>query len=228
MEFKWDRDHALKQGIGDNDAALIARWPGLLYDNTADYINWGFSAAARHFPADLTQMTGEELIRLTLAMTPNWHPNLRKLFALADPGTCFAIAIRTSVPVPAWAASNVTLLGDAIHTMTPGRGVGANTALRDANRLRRNLTAVRDGKMELLEAIGEYEGKMREYGFDAVLKSREQMDGNGPLHRPIVGRAMLAGMRAGMRVANALPPLKRRMTESMMRFRDAERDDMGA
>jgi 2-polyprenyl-6-methoxyphenol hydroxylase-like FAD-dependent oxidoreductase len=226
MEFKWDRDRELKQGIGDNDAALIARWPGLLYDNTADYINWGFSASAKHFPADLMQRKGEELIRLTLEMTPNWHPNLRTLFQQADPSTCFAINIRTSVPVPAWPTNNVTLLGDAIHTMTPGRGVGANTALRDANRLRRNLIAVRDGKMGLLEAVGDYEVQMREYGFDAVLKSREQMDGNGPMHKPVIGRAMLAGMRTSMRVVNVVPPLKRRMTESMMRFRDAEREDV--
>jgi hypothetical protein len=29
--------------------------------------------------------------------------------------------------VPQWPTTNVTLIGDAIHTMTPGRGVGANT-----------------------------------------------------------------------------------------------------
>ena len=223
MEFKWGRDRALKQGIGASDAALIGRWPGLLYDNTADYINWGFSAAARHFPSNLMQLGGEELIRLTLTMTPNWHPHLRELFRQGDPSTCFAINIRTSVPLPAWQASNVTLLGDAIHTMTPGRGVGANTALRDADLLRRKLIAVRDGQGALLAAIGDYEAQMREYGFDAVLKSREQMDGNGAIHKPIIGRAVLAGMRTGMRVVNAVPPLKRRMVDNMMQYRGAER-----
>lgn len=223
MEFKWGRDRALKQGIGDSDAALIGRWPGLLYDNTADYINWGFSAAARHFPPNLMQLSGEELIRLTLAMTPHWHPHLRELFRQGDPSTCFAINIRTSVPLPAWQASNVTLLGDAIHTMTPGRGVGANTALRDADLLRRKLIAVRDGQESHLSAIGDYEAQMREYGFDAVLKSREQMDGNGAIHKPIIGRAVLAGMRTSMRVVNAVPPLRRRMAEGMMQYRGADR-----
>lgn len=64
---------------------------------------------------------------------------------------------------PAWTPSPVTLLGDAIHTMTPGRGIGANTALRDAALLCRTLTAVRDGQQPLLQAIGEYEAHMRAY-----------------------------------------------------------------
>lgn len=224
MEFKWDRARGVKRGIGDNDAALITRWPGLLYDNTADYINWGFSAAAARFPRDLLHWEGGDLIRLTLAMTPTWHPNLRALFRHADPTTCFAINIRTSVPVPAWPSSTVTLLGDAIHTMTPGRGVGANTALRDADLLRRHLIAVRDGRRSLVGAVGDYEAQMRDYGFDAVRKSREQMDGNALIHKPIVGRAVLAGMRTSMRVVNAVPPLKRRMTEDMRRYRGAERE----
>ncbi len=88
---------------------------------------------------------GEDLIRLVLDMTPGWHPNMRKLFALADPGSCFPIDIRTSVPIAPWKSSNTTLLGDAIHTMTPGQGVGANTALRDAALLCRQLVAASIG-----------------------------------------------------------------------------------
>jgi 2-polyprenyl-6-methoxyphenol hydroxylase-like FAD-dependent oxidoreductase len=219
MEFKWDKAGALKGGIGGNDAALLEAWPGLLYDNTRDYINWGFSASVDKFPSDLFSRKGPELIRLVEAMTTDWHPSLRALFRLGDPSTCFPINIRTSVPLPAWPTSNVTLLGDAIHTMTPGRGVGANTALRDAALLRDNLVAARDGRLGLLEAIGDYEARMIRYGFDAVLKSREQIDGNAPIHKPVVGRLVLAGMRTALRVVNHTPPLKKRMTENMLRYR---------
>lgn len=224
MEFKWDRDGDLKAGIGGNDAELISAWPGLLYDNTRDYINWGFGASARRLPADVMAKRGDELVRLVQGMTTNWHPNLRRLFELADPSTCFPLNIRTSVPVEPWPTTNVTLIGDAIHTMTPGRGVGANTALRDAALLCRNLVAARDGGTTVLEAIRDYEEKMRDYGFDAVIESRKQMDGDGLIHRPVVGRAVLAGMRTGMRVINHLPPVKKRMADAQQRYRGADRD----
>jgi 2-polyprenyl-6-methoxyphenol hydroxylase-like FAD-dependent oxidoreductase len=137
----------------------------------------------------------------------------------------FPVVIRTSVPLDPWTPSNVTLIGDAVHTMTPGRGVGANTALRDASLLCRMLVAARDGKRPLLEAIGAYETRMRAYGYEAVLKSREQMDGNAPIHRPYVGRVLLAVQRVMMRAINATPPIKRKMAESLSRFRGSERED---
>jgi 2-polyprenyl-6-methoxyphenol hydroxylase-like FAD-dependent oxidoreductase len=225
MEFPWNRDKAIKAGIGGNDAALIARWPGLLFDNTTDYINWGFAAATPKFPADIMERRGADLMELTLRMTGDWHPNFRTLVTQTDLTTCFPISIRTSVPIAAWPSSNVTLIGDAIHTMTPGRGVGANTALRDAELLCRNLTAVHEEHTTLLDAVGDYESQMREYGFAAVLKSREQMDGEGIIHRPVVGRIALEGMRTSMRIVNHLPPLKRRMAASLSRERGAEREE---
>ena len=40
---------------------------------------------------------------------------------------------------------------------------------------------------------------MIEYGFDAVLKSRAQMTSDDPVHKPVIGRLALAGMRTAMR-----------------------------
>jgi 2-polyprenyl-6-methoxyphenol hydroxylase-like FAD-dependent oxidoreductase len=53
-----------------------------------------------------------------------------------------------------WRFGNVTLLGDAIHTMSPSRGEGANTALRDAALLRALLVDVAAGRIPLVEARG--------------------------------------------------------------------------
>ncbi|WP_412538999.1 NAD(P)/FAD-dependent oxidoreductase [Longispora sp. K20-0274] len=219
MEFPWGRDGTVKTGIGGTDAALIAAWPGLLFDNTRDYVMWGFSAAADKFPADFGDRRGAELLGQVRAMTGSWHPDLRRLFDATEPDTVFRVNIRTSVPVEPWAPSPVTLLGDAIHTMTPGRGIGANTALRDAALLTRELTAVRDGRLDLLTAIGGYETRMREYGYAAVAASKRQMSGADPIHRPVLGRAVLAGMRTGMRLVNRVPALKRRMAASEQSFR---------
>ncbi|MEU4602440.1 NAD(P)/FAD-dependent oxidoreductase [Kribbella sp. NPDC023972] len=226
MEFQWDRDGNVKSGIGGNTEELIRRWPGLQFDNTRDYINWGLSATADKLPADVMELRGDELVEVALRLTRGWHPNLRRLFELTDPGTCFPVNIWTSVPLEPWETTKVTLLGDAIHTMTPGRGVGANTALRDAVNLCRQLIAVRDGREELIPAVRAYEARMIEYGFDAVIKSRAQMTADDPVHKPVVGRLALAGLRTAMRAVNHLPPVKRRMRDSMLAYRGADRAEL--
>ena len=225
MEFKWDRAGKIKNGIGASDAELIKVWPGLQFDNTRDYINWGFSASADKFPADVMERRGDDLARLVREMTPDWHPNLQRLFELTDPSTCFPVNIKTSVPVDPWPASNITLIGDAIHTMTPGRGVGANTALRDAVLLCARIIDVANGRLDIVEAVNRYETKMIKYGFDAVLKSRQQMTADDPIHKPLIGRLVLGLLRTAMRVTNHVPPLKERMARSMLQYRGAGRDD---
>lgn len=174
-----------------------------------DYIMWGYAIAHDKLP-DLRGMDGEQLKQVVLDQTPNYHPNLRELFRRADPETVFEIRIRTSEPLEPWEPGNVTMIGDSVHLMTPGRGIGANTALRDAELLCRKLTEAARGR-DLLRAISEYEREMVEYGFRAVLASREQMDARGPVHKPVIGRVVLALFRTFLRVTNAVPPLKRRM-----------------
>ena len=106
--------------------------------------------------------------------------------------------------------------------MTPGRGVGANTALQDAALLCKKLTEVRDGQTALIPAIHEYEAEMLHYSKEAVLESRKQMNANDAIHKPIIGRILLAGMRTGMRIVNTFPALKRRMAKAEMRLRTAK------
>jgi len=221
MEFKWDRN-GVKTGVGGNDAELISQWPGFLFDNTRDYIMWGVWGARKNLPADPASLSGEKLIHIAAEMTQDWHPNMRRLLELTDPSTAFRVNIRTSVPLSPWQTSNVTLLGDAVHTMTPGRGVGANTALRDAALLCKRLTEVTAGAKPLIEALHQYEVEMLKYSSQAVLESRKQMDAADIIHRPVLGRIQLAVMRAGMRFVNAVPALKRRMIESETKLRKIE------
>jgi len=183
-----------------------------------DYIMWGYAASHDKF-GDLKGLSQEQLKQVVLDMTPKFHPNLRKLFALADPQTVFPIKVRTSEPLEPWESSNVTMIGDSIHLMTPGRGIGANTALRDAELLCLKLTEAHHGK-DVVQAISEYEREMIEYGFEAVLASREQMDGNGAIHKPVIGRIVLAFLRTFFRVTNAVPALKRKMVAQDAARRD--------
>jgi 2-polyprenyl-6-methoxyphenol hydroxylase-like FAD-dependent oxidoreductase len=223
MEFKWDAQGQVKGGIGGNDAELIEKWPGLLFDNTRDYINWGFWASSDKYPPGVMDLRGPQLIRLVLEMTPGWHPNMRRLFGLADPGSCFPITIRTSVPIQPWQPTSITLLGDAIHTMTPGQGVGANTALRDAALLCRQLVAAQQGAKPLLAAIGDYQAEMVPYGFARVADSLAQngSSGNDPLHKPVLGRVMLAVTRTYFRAVDRIPAVRRKFLNSLYTYRSS-------
>jgi 2-polyprenyl-6-methoxyphenol hydroxylase-like FAD-dependent oxidoreductase len=132
------------------------------------------------------------------------------------------LSIRTSEPVPAWRPSSVTLVGDAVHTMTPGRGAGANTALRDARELRDRLVRVRDGELTRDEAVGGYEELMRRYSALAVRESLEFMNDDGTARRPVVGPLSVLARRTALRVVNHLPAAKRRMARGFQKVRDSE------
>lgn len=221
MELPWRQER--NGNIGGSDAAMLAAWPGMQFDNTRDYMMWGFGGAAKRLPADFLEYRGEDAIQMILRQTRGWDPRLRELIRQTDPSTVFPINIRTSVRLEPWPSSNVTLLGDAIHTMTPGRGVGANTALRDAALLCRTLIEVRDGRIGLIQGVHAYEAEMIEYGFAAVEKSLEQMSSSSPLHSPVFGRVALALQRTAFRGVNKLPFLKKRIVDSLQRDRGHER-----
>jgi 2-polyprenyl-6-methoxyphenol hydroxylase-like FAD-dependent oxidoreductase len=85
--------------------------------------------------------------------------------------TVTTFPVKTSVPIPQWPTQKVTLLGDALHNMTPFRGIGANTALRDAEALHQALVAVASGEADLIQVLAAYEREMIGYGFAAVQAS---------------------------------------------------------
>ena len=93
----------------------------------------------------------------------------------------------------------MSLLGDAIHNMTPMAGIGANTALRDADLLRRQLIDVASGKRELMPALHEYEEQMLDYGFAAVKRSLNNARQAGSANRLARGafRTVLRTYRRG-------------------------------
>lgn len=119
-------------------------------------------------------MTPEAAHALTTSIVATWHDRLRRLVYDTNPATITAMTVRTAARVGPWPAGNVTVLGDAIHSMPPSRGVGANTALRDADLLGRNLVAAAaDG--DVTAAIADYERRMRGYGFAAVKASERAL-----------------------------------------------------
>ncbi|MCU7726301.1 FAD-dependent monooxygenase [Actinoplanes sp. KI2] len=152
--------------------AAAALAPGVRLSPAADYLMWGLSAQHDRLPAADSELAGADAATLhatACRAIRTWHPDLRALLAGAAVDETFFIRVRSSRRVPAWPPSRVTLLGDAIHAMSPARGSGANTALMDAA----NLCAALTGGTDLVPAIGGYEQSMREYGFAAVDASRQ-------------------------------------------------------
>lgn len=145
-------------------AVGVMRFPG----GDGSYVMWALTARERAFGPgafgpDLAELPGPGLTERVERQIRRWHPAVRALVARCDPDRTAMVPIRVAEPVPPWPSTNVTLLGDAIHAMSPAGGSGANTALRDAGLLCRTLgTGTLQG----------YETAMLEYGFAAVAASR--------------------------------------------------------
>jgi salicylate hydroxylase len=204
-------DAAAFEGFGGNDESAKA---GAHFDNSRSYLMWAFGARREKFAiaGEAAQMAGEPLRAAVLrAMTAQaWDERLCSLVRLADAATINAITIRTSVPVAPWPTRRITLLGDAIHAMTPYRGIGANVALKDAVRLCSALVAADEGKRPLTDAIHDYETGMLAYGFKAVRTSLHAMN-----QAIVESAAKSAVSRTVLRIIDRVPPLKRWMYRRM-------------
>lgn len=213
--------HSLEFPQSRTDPNFVARWPNFVELLDENSIGWALWGARQNFPRDPTALSRNELQRLALDLTRHWHPHMRALIQMTDPATVGALGVRTSIPLSPWETSNVTLLGDAVHTMAPGRGAGANTALRDAALLGKFLVEVDQERKPLLQAIHEYEVEMLRYSTEAVNESKKQMSSTDSIHRPIAGALQLAMTRSAMRIVNRVPWLKRRVLQNIMRVRGA-------
>jgi salicylate hydroxylase len=204
-------DGVAADGFGGN-AAPVA---DLHLDNSRSYLMWALGARREKLGldgCDIDRMSGRELRSIALGVmgARSWDKRFQTLVCLADADTINALVIRTSVPIAAWQTRRVTLLGDAIHSMTPYRGIGANVALKDAMRLRNALVAAVLGDRPLLEAIHDYESDMLAYGFRAVQTSLHAMN-QAMLENPL----QLALSRAALGIIDRVPVCKRWMFNRM-------------
>lgn len=152
-----------------------------------DYLYWALVGERAVFGLGKEQqlrLPPEQLNQLIDKVSAHWKPSLKTLFQLSDPGARTLVAIKTA-PIPtAWAASRVTVLGDAIHAMSPAGGLGANTALNDAAMLSRALVdACNEARDEaaagksvcdtITPAIDAYETMMCAFSFAALQSSSQ-------------------------------------------------------
>ena len=137
-----------------------------------DYIYWVLIARTAMFgkePGELLHLSGEESAKLSLALTEEWDPSFRALFELQDTKQSSTLRVASANPnIAPWeSSSRVTLIGDAIHVMSPCGGVGAVTAMRDAALLSRVI-----GESGITTAsINKYESEMRGYAHIGIQRS---------------------------------------------------------
>lgn len=171
----------------------------------APYLLCALVVRADALPPDAVELGPDALLAVVDVLVADWHPELRRALAGADPASRSAVRFRATGPLPPWRPGPVTVLGDAIHTMPPIGGLGGNTALRDAHLLSRLLTAVDRGERGLLDAVGAYEAEVRDYGPAAVRTALRQLE-----QGLATGRGEVLGARAWFRLCSGNPWLRRR------------------
>jgi 5-methylphenazine-1-carboxylate 1-monooxygenase len=123
-----------------------------------DYVMWALPTTRERLGSTAVWHSAKEL-------TADLPSVLRLVVAKAWPDVTVALRIGVIPPMPAWPASPVTVIGDAIH-LAPG--FGGNLAMRDAHRLCEALIEVDRGGLDLLDAIGACEDTMRRTSFTSV------------------------------------------------------------
>jgi 2-polyprenyl-6-methoxyphenol hydroxylase-like FAD-dependent oxidoreductase len=173
-----------------------------------DYLSWMLTLTGHPLPAHADP---RELLAIARRAVDGWHPAMARIVEESEVDGTALVTMTTARPVERWDEPKVTLLGDAIHTMSPGRGEGANTALRDAEMLRATLVAVAQG-VPLGTAKALYEQEMLRYGFEMVARSRDEPF--APRLRSAPAPTMSTAHRAATRpnetdseVAAATPPI---------------------
>lgn len=146
--------------------------PGDMDDPNAQ-LGWtmGAQPGVVKAPNDDYSSIGSPAAKIAKSLTTKWHPSLRPLFdEMPDSEAAFwKITCSTPSGVPDWEnQSRVTVIGDAVHSMTPAGGIGANTAVRDSALLGRLLAEAGGYKDGLTLA---YEKEMRVYASQAVATS---------------------------------------------------------
>ncbi|MFC4115983.1 FAD-dependent oxidoreductase [Nonomuraea zeae] len=149
--------------------AVARHAPGAQVTDVPGYFSWTMTVPGpRPDGAPPAELHG--LARQTVR---GWHEGVRRIVDEADPEATFVLRTHSARRVAAWDEPAVTLIGDAVHSMSPGRGEGANIGLRDARLLSELLAGAAAGGRPLATAKSAYERRMLDYAFAAVEASRE-------------------------------------------------------
>ncbi len=139
-----------------------------------DYIYWAILGKRKTFglsDSENITLSVEDISRHVANVVETWNPSLKALFSNVDMNALAIAPMRSARPQEPWVSSRVTALGDAVHLMSLIGGLGGNTTLYDAAVLADKLADVQSGKLSMLEAIADYEEKMRAQSTASIQSS---------------------------------------------------------
>lgn len=132
-----------------------------------DYLYWALIGPRQKLGLE-TYDHMQDLPVLLLTALRGWHPELKQIISHSKSTAVAALPVRTGRPDALWPFGAVTLLGDAIHAMSPAGGLGANTALEDARMLTQILAKSDKETKAACTALLDYEADMRERAARAI------------------------------------------------------------
>lgn len=149
--------------------AAVRAAAGCKLTPTPDYLYWSvIGPKARFGLGPGARVQAHQIREMLVALTEYWHPSLRQVLLQSEVADIAMLPVRSGRPDVPWSAGPVTLLGDAIHAMSPAGGLGANTALANAAALATAIAKADGGALSLAQALGGYEAGMRERACKAV------------------------------------------------------------
>ncbi|RSL50124.1 hypothetical protein CEP54_012071 [Fusarium duplospermum] len=157
----------------DGDVFIITNVrPGEMDDPDVEF-GWtmGGEPGVIRAPNDDYSIVGKQAAEIAKSISKDWNPRFKPLFDEMNESEAAFWKITCSTPsgVPEWPNEpRVTVIGDAVHSMTPAGGIGANTAVRDSALLGRLLREAGGYKPGVTAA---YEKEMRVYASEAVNES---------------------------------------------------------
>ncbi|KVG78347.1 monooxygenase [Burkholderia ubonensis] len=136
-----------------------------------DYFYWALIGPRSRFGLDSLSAVAPRLPAALEQVARHWHPALQRLLYETPPSAVAALPVRRGRPDVPLPAGPVTLLGDAIHAMSPAGGAGANTALKGAGALAALLAEHTGSGHGVRHAVARYAERMRIWATDAVAAS---------------------------------------------------------
>lgn len=154
--------------FGDDFQSLAADCaPDCKLTPVTDYLYWALIGPRKRLGLETYDHTRDLPVLLRTAMR-GWHPELRQIIGRSKAEAVAALPVRSGRPDALWPFGAITLLGDAIHAMSPAGGLGANTALEDARMLSQILAKAGKETKTICTALLDYEADMRERAIRAI------------------------------------------------------------